>query len=189
MSSKIHYYPVETFKSLLIFDETEEIITNFSQMLSKEKAALSSASNQTPSNLPISPKNTGRSSNFVSATVFEITFNLHRSIIELANLDSKRETRLRLCDIEAIKVYDEYLIALEMADKVNLYFIPKKQSELKIIVEKISEYCKVFLGYEIILEFLQYANLKKFIQSLKQRFLATQMFSDAYTTCTKKEFA
>jgi len=105
----------------------------------------------------------------------------------LANLDSKRETRLRLCDIEAIKVYDEYLIALEMADKVNLYFIPKKQSELKIIVEKISEYCKVFLGYEIILEFLPISEFKKVYPEPKTKiFSYSNVFRRIYDLYEKR---
>ncbi len=163
-------------------------------MLNKEKAAAlaattnqsqNSTNNQTTTNnntagggaqaqnqSALAEKDHKSSGRFSSANVFEITFNLHRSIIELANLDSKRETRLRLSDIESIKVFDDYLISLEMLDKVNLYFIPRKQSEVKITVEKISEYCKLFLGYEIILEFSPVSEFKKTFPAPKTKLFA-----------------
>jgi len=178
MSSKIHYYPVENFKSLLIFDETEDILTNFIRKINSEKINFSNTNNssiQIPQStnqqqiVAEKEKNLNRLSSFTSANVYEITFNLHRSIIELANLDSKRETRIRLADIESIKVYDDYLISLEMLDKISLYFIPKKQSEVKIIVEKISEYCKVFLGFEVNLEFFPISEFKKIFPAPKTK--------------------
>ncbi len=193
MSSKIHYYPVETFKSLLIFEETEDIIMNFPKIIIGEKSNnlnnqknITEISNTNPS-LNEKEKSKGRLGSFSSASVFEITFNLHRSIIELSNLDSKRETRIRLSDIEHLKIFDDYLISFELLDKINLYFIPKKKSELKIIVEKISEYCKAFLGNEINLEYLSINDFKKsFLPPKTKIFSYSNIFRRIYDMYEKR---
>lgn len=95
------------------------------------------------------------------ANLFEITINLHRSVMEISNLDSKRENRIRFSDIERLIIYEEKLIEIELFDKISMYLIAKKPGDAKILVEKIAEYCKIFLGYDLIIENLSQKDFKK----------------------------
>jgi hypothetical protein len=96
-----------------------------------------------------------------TTNLFEITINLHRSVMEISNLDSKRENRIRFSDIERLIIYEEKLIEIELFDKISMHLIPKKPLDSKILVEKIAEYCKIFLGYDLIIENLYLKDFKK----------------------------
>ena len=93
--------------------------------------------------------------------LFDITLNLYRSIIEWVTMDSKRELRIRLSDIDNIKVYDNSIIKLETYNKIDLNLIPKKSEDIKAIVDKIVNNCKLFLGYDIYIENLSNKEFSK----------------------------
>ena len=74
--TKVNQHPVETFKSCLYFEDLEDSLGNFKQ----EGKILNKSNN--------------------SNKILDINLNIYRSIIEWVAYDSKRETRIRICDIE-----------------------------------------------------------------------------------------
>jgi len=84
--------------------------------------------------------------------IFDINLNIYRSIIEWVSFDSKRETRIRTSEIEKIwiiKMNNISTIKLETFNKIDIFLVPKKNEELKIIVDKIVDNAKNFLSLDL----------------------------------------
>ncbi len=90
-----------------------------------------------------------------------MTLNIYRSVLEWIKVDSTREMRVRLSDIENVKIYDNMLLKLETYNKIDLNILPKTLEDAKLFVEKLSENCKSFLGYDINIEFLPLSEFVK----------------------------
>jgi hypothetical protein len=149
--SKINKHPVETFKCFMFFDPSQ----NFQYYLESSQgqdASLRKDSFKLEKDQVISNNN---SPNVKPITRFDTTLNIYRSILELVPLDSKREIRLRFSDIDNIKIYDNSIIQFETYNKIDIYIVAKNtknSNNLKLIIEKFSENCRTFLGYEVNIE-------------------------------------
>jgi hypothetical protein len=162
--SKINKHPIETFKSFLFFEDYENVMEMFN-LDEKNKLSLI---------------NKGQEQQ--EGSIFDITVNLYRSVLEWVNFDSKRELRIRFSDIDAIKVYDDRIIKLETYNKIDLNLIPKNTEDVKFLVEKISENCQNFLGSELRIE---YHGLKDFPKSFplpKTKFFSHQVYRLLYNS-------
>lgn len=84
--------------------------------------------------------------------IFDITLDIYRSVFEWVSLNSKTEERIRFCDIECIKIYNNRVIKLETYNKIDLNIIPKKLFHLIDIVNKLKDNYKNFIGCDLKIE-------------------------------------